>query len=70
MPRASNRVPFLRLRPLPGRLLCLVGLPIGGGRELALVASPTPPHLRRLAVYRGGARPTGSTPPGDPPRAT
>lgn len=70
MLRASSGLPFLRLRPLRGRLLCLIALPVGGaGRELALVASPTAPHLRRLDVYRGGGRPTGPRAPGDLPGA-
>ena len=65
----SSRLPWLRLRSGRGRLLCLVGLPIRSGptgrfaAELALVASPTAPRLRRLTVLRrldAGAHPDGA----------
>lgn len=53
-----SRIPSLRLRAARGRLLCLISLPLRGdassglARELALVASASAPHLRRLTVYR------------------
>lgn len=59
----SNLVPSLRLRAIGGRLVCLLSLPSGNAphrgfsRQLALVASPRPPHLRRLTVYRRDAEP-------------
>lgn len=66
MPR---RLPPLRLRPLRGRLLCLIGpTRHAADRQLVLVASLTPPHLRRLDVYRGGGG-TSPVPPDDLPRA-
>ena len=72
MTSPSRRSP-LRLRSTRGRLCCLIALPTrdraAGGfvRELALVASPTAPYLRRWIVYRRGADPP--TPPDEPPRA-
>lgn len=53
----SDPHPRLRFRARHGRLLILVALSRQGagwgrGRQLALVASPTPPFLRRLTVYR------------------
>lgn len=58
------------LTQLPGRLVCRLPLrPCHAagpalGRELVVVVSPRPPHLRRLTVYRRLA--LGPT---DPPRA-
>jgi hypothetical protein len=65
----SRALPWLRLRPGRGRLLCLVVLPrplVRSGRftrELAFVASRRAPHLRRLSVLRpldDGPRPDGA----------
>jgi len=60
--------PTLRLLARPFRLLCRLPLPAVGGapRELALVASPAAPYLRRLTVYR---RPARQPLEFDPPRA-
>jgi len=64
--------PFSRLlaRWLRGRLICRLALRPSTGasaplvRELVVVLSPSPPHLRRLTVYRRlAAAPT------EPPRA-
>ena len=53
-----ERLPALRLLAGPRRLLCLVQLPGADGvaRELALVASPAAPYLRRLTVYGPSGR--------------
>ncbi len=61
-----------RLRPVRNRLLCLIRLPWRDAngistRELALVASPTSPYLRRLTVYRRRATPPSY--PDTPPKA-
>jgi hypothetical protein len=64
-----DRPPALRL--LSGRrgLLCLLPLPSGADglvRELALVAAPGRPWIRRLTVYRRserGASPTDTRRP-------
>ncbi len=52
-----NLAGAFRLRSVRHRLLCLIRLPwrdVSGThtRELALVASPTAPYLRRLTIYR------------------
>lgn len=58
------------LAQLPSRLVCRLPLrPCHAtssalGRELVVVVSPRPPHLRRLTVYRRLA-----LGPNDPPRA-
>src|SRR5438067_582133 len=70
MTSPSKRLP-LRLRSTRGRLCCLIALPgrdwaaAGFVRELALVASPTAPYLRRLGRHRRSGAP-GVTPPSDP----
>jgi hypothetical protein len=62
----------LRLCSAGGRLVCLLSLRLPGAagpemaRELVLVASSRPLSLRRLTVYRGTVKPTGSD---DYPRA-
>jgi hypothetical protein len=68
-----SRLLSIRLRTVRRRLLCRFPLPQRRspsecvGRELVLVASPTPPYLRWLIIYRGG---TGPMPePVEPPRA-
>jgi hypothetical protein len=66
----TSRFRHLLARRLPGRLLCRLPLrPCHAtsptlGRELVVVVSATPPHLRRLTVYRRLA-----VDPADPPRA-
>ena len=60
-------MPSFRLRSFRGRLigvLSLARLHVGDGyvREILVIASPTPPRLRRLNVYRRLA--------GQPPRPT
>jgi hypothetical protein len=55
-------MPTLRLRSVGGRLVCLLSLPRlhaaeGFVRELLVIASPTPPRLRCLTVYRRLAGP-------------
>ena len=56
MTSPSSWLPWLRLRSGRGRLICLVALPARTGTtgrvaaELALIASPTAPRLRRLTV--------------------
>ena len=64
-----ERLPLLRRLVRARGLLCRVRLPGGVDglvRELALVASPAPPYLRRLTVYgRTGRDPFDP----DPPRA-
>jgi hypothetical protein len=59
--------PVLRILARPRAVLCRVPLPAARGvaRELALVASPAPPFLRRLIVYRRSGAPV----PSDTPRA-
>lgn len=62
----------LRLCSAGGRLVCLLSLRLPHtavpemARELVLVVSSRPLSLRRLTVYRGTAKPTGSD---DYPRA-
>ena len=53
-----ERLPALRLLTGPRRLLCRLRLPGAEGtvRELALVASPAAPYLRRLTVYGPSGR--------------
>lgn len=69
----SNRRLAVRLRQVAWQILIRVALPQRGGsrdsagRELVLVASPTPPYLRRLTVYHGRNRLEPQ--PFDPPRA-
>jgi hypothetical protein len=60
-------MPTLRVRSFRGRLICLLSLARlhvedGYVREILVIASPTPPRLRRLHVYRRLA--------GQPPRPT
>ena len=68
-----SRLLSLRLRRIPGRLLCSLPLPRADCacqpflRELVVVASPTRPHLRRLTVYR--RLPASAEDPGYPPQA-
>jgi hypothetical protein len=55
-------MPTLRIRAIGGRWVCLVSLPRlhaaeGFVRELLVIASPTPPRLRHLTVYRRLAGP-------------
>jgi hypothetical protein len=58
----SEPMPTFRLRSFRGRLLCLLSFPRlhatdGYVREILVIASPTPPRLRRLTVYRRLAGP-------------
>ena len=63
----------LRLRRTSGRILCSLPLPRADCdsesylRELVVVASPTPPRLRHLTVYR--RLPASAEGPGYPPQA-
>ena len=72
-PFSCRRLPSLRVCATRGRLVCRISLPRweagprGIIRELALVVSPTAPHLRHLTVYRRPASPPVT--PGDPPQA-
>ena len=55
-------MPTLKVRSVRGRLVWLLSLPRpyaaeGFVRELLVIASPTPPRLRRLTVYRRLAGP-------------
>ena len=57
-------MPTLKVRSVRGRLVWLLSLPRlhaaeGFVRELLVIASPTPPRLRRLTVYRRLAGPPG-----------
>lgn len=55
----SRGLRALSVRPGGGRLLCRLRLPdreeAGHSKELVLVASSTPPHIRRFTVYRQDA---------------
>ena len=58
----SEPMPTLSVRSVNGRLVCLLSLPRlhaaeGFVRELLVIASPTPPRLRRLTIYRRLAGP-------------
>ena len=68
-----SRLLPLRLRRIPGRILCSLLLPRADCacqtflRELVVVASPMPPYLRHLTVYR--RLPESVEGPGYPPQA-
>lgn len=63
-----SRLPFLRVQPFHGRLLCRICLrpsPVAfqvPDRDLVIVAARTSPRLRHLIVHRQPV-------PDDPPRA-